>query len=832
MTIHIKKGSLASILTEGLSLGVVVVDTAYRIVFWNTWMEKQSSIRAREILGQNIFDKFPGIVERKKDRYIKQCIENGQPLLLSSYFHEYLIPLNIYKDEETGTMLQDVKIYPLGRERDRSDIVIIIEDVSNPVLHEKEILRLNRMLRGIRNVDQLIARVNSEKELFSGACKIVVEDIGYALAWIGLTEEGTFDVKPVAFAGIEPGLFEELKISYDDSEYGLGVTGRAIKTGKTQVVHSIQEDPFSRPWRDFARKAGYQSTCSMPLEVGGCVIGAMNVHSEKKNIFHGEELKLLDEVAGDISFGVASLRERQKRRQAEKALKESELKYRRHFENISDVVCSFDPELRITDISPSVEKMLGYRPEELIGRSYHELSIVAEPYRKQASLYTMRVLRGEDLTSVYQFIARDGSIKWAEIRSTAVAEAGRVVSVVSVVRDITERRRHEEEHNRLQAQLNQAQKMEAIGILAGGVAHDFNNLLTTIIGNAELSLMDLQKNAPVYSRMKDIRVAAHRAADLTRQLLAFSRKQIIQPKILDFNSLMMDFEKMLRRLIGEDIELVTVYAHDLWQVEADPGQLEQVIMNLAVNARDAMPKGGKLIIETANAELDEWYFRDHGVEECHEGAYVMLAVTDNGTGMDKEIQAHIFEPFYTTKGLGRGTGLGLSTVYGIVKQNRGHIWVYSEEGKGTTFKVYIPRARADIEVMEEEQSPQHSFAGSETILVVEDDEQLCNMARVMLEGYGYRVLTARSGKEAIKILGSHDDPIHLLLTDVVMPGMSGRDLAEQLQTIYSEIKVLYMSGYTDDIIADHGILEKDVDLIQKPFSKKELASKVREILDR
>jgi nitrogen-specific signal transduction histidine kinase/ActR/RegA family two-component response regulator len=400
--------------------------------------------------------------------------------------------------------------------------------------------------------------------------------------------------------------------------------------------------------------------------------------------------------------------------------------------------------------------------------------------------------------------------------------------VLAIAEDVTEKKKEEEERKKLQAQLNQAQKMEAIGTLAGGVAHDFNNILTTIIGNTDLALMDLGKDPHRY--IVEIRKAGHRAAALTRQLLAFSRKELIRPEILDLSQLSMNLEKMLRRLIGEDIELISDYAPDPWQVEADPGQMEQVIMNLSVNARDAMPKGGKLTIEIANVELDEGYFRDHGVED-ETGPYVMLAVTDSGIGMDKETRARIFEPFFTTKEMSHGTGLGLSTVYGIVKQNKGHLWVYSEEGKGTTLKVYLPKADKGVEGVEEEQSPARSFRGSETILVAEDDEMLRDMAREMLEGYGYRIITAENGREAMKIADSHDGPIHLLLTDVVMPGMDGRELADQLQKKLPEIKVLYMSGYTANAIAHHGVLEENVEFIQKPFTQEGLAGKVREVMD-
>jgi two-component system, cell cycle sensor histidine kinase and response regulator CckA len=514
---------------------------------------------------------------------------------------------------------------------------------------------------------------------------------------------------------------------------------------------------------------------------------------------------------------------------AEQALRESEEKYRNLFENLYDVYYRTDPTGLISIASPSVETLLGYKSDEIVGLDMKSLYVNAQE-REEFLSQIMRNGSVEDFQA--QLRRKDNSVIWVSTNSKILKdEKGNFLGVEGLARDVTERKRAEEEKRKLEAQLNQAQKMESIGTLAGGVAHDFNNILTAIIGNAELALTDLGKNSRVNQSLDEILKAGHRAAALTRQLLAFSRKELIRPEILDLTSLMVNFEKMLRRLIGEDIDLVTVYTPDLWQVEADPGQMEQIIMNLAVNARDAMPKGGALTVETTNVELDKGYFRDHGVEN-EAGPYVVLAITDSGKGMDEEIQARIFEPFFTTKGLGTGTGLGLSTVYGIVKQNKGYIWVYSEPERGTTFKIYLPTAGADAEAGKTKLFPVRSLKGSETILVVDDDEMLRKTAEKMLKGYGYRVLRAKDGNEALNISGSHDGPIHLMLTDVVMPGMSGRDLSEQLKSTVPEIKVLYMSGYTNDAIAHHGILEKDVEFIQKPFTREGLATKVREVLER
>jgi len=516
------------------------------------------------------------------------------------------------------------------------------------------------------------------------------------------------------------------------------------------------------------------------------------------------------------------------RKRAEEVLKKSEARLRNVFE-ASPLGIGLVRNRKIEWHNGNVSRMLRYAPDELLGKNTRMLYESDEEFERVGEVISSLGPEKRTADIETRWVRKDGSTFDCHIRYALLDPESKDSAVLAIVEDMTERKKAEEEKEKLQAQLNQAQKMEAIGELAGGVAHDFNNILTSIIGNADLALMDLDKDVGNY--IEEIRKGGHRAAALTRQLLAFSRKELIRPEVLDLNSVAMNLEKMLRRLIGEDIELVTVYAPDLWQVEADPAQIEQIVMNLSVNARDAMPKGGKLTIETANVVLDEAYFQEHGLES-EKGPYVMLAVADNGIGIDKETQDRIFDPFFTTKKMGKGTGLGLSTVYGIVKQNKGHIWVYSEEGKGTTFKVYLPRADAEPKEKEEEKSPEHSLAGSETILVAEDDEALRKMAERMLEGYGYKVITAENGKEAMKIAESHDAPIHLLVTDVVMPGVSGRDLAEKLQEKVPEIKVLYMSGYTDNDIAHHGVLEKDVNFIQKPFTREGLATKVREVLDR
>ncbi|MFZ5453375.1 MAG: PAS domain S-box protein [Thermodesulfobacteriota bacterium] len=471
-------------------------------------------------------------------------------------------------------------------------------------------------------------------------------------------------------------------------------------------------------------------------------------------------------------------------------------------------------------VNPGFLKITGYSEKELLGNDC--LDLATSEYKERIRVSAVDMLKGKTTTPYeYQFQTKGGEIRWAMESVTTTSFNGKKATI-GYFMDITEVKR-------LENQLTQAQRMEAVGILAGGIAHDFNNLLTAIMGYGELMKMDLDKNDPHYHYTDEIMKTATRGSTLTHQLLAFSRKQILQPSVLSINNLVNNMEKLLRRLIGEDVELVTIIDPELGAVRADKGQIEQIIMNLAVNARDAMPYGGKLTIETANALLDEDYGRSH--LDVVPGPYVMLAVSDNGMGMDTPTQAHIFEPFFTTKTLGQGTGLGLATVYGIVKQSGGHIWVYSEKGQGTTFKIYLPRVEKAVSGAEPKAVVVTQLKGAETILVVEDDDTLRQVIARGLKRFGYKVLTAANGGEALLTCERRKSPIHLLLTDVILPQMGGRELAERLTSLRPDLKVLYMSGYTENAIVHHGILNDDIGFLQKPFKVNVMVEKIREILD-
>ena len=514
------------------------------------------------------------------------------------------------------------------------------------------------------------------------------------------------------------------------------------------------------------------------------------------------------------------------RKQAEQALRESEGRYRLLFESNPQPMWVYDLEtLAFVAVNEAAIFHYGYSREEFLSMTIKD---IRSPEDVPALSDTVLQTRpGVTAAGTWSHRKKDGSHIDVDIVSHPLIFAGRKAKLV-LANDITERKRNEQTLRETEAQLRQSQKLEGIGQLAGGIAHDFNNLLTVINGFSALAMKGLAAEDPLRENLEEIKKAGDRAASLTRQLLAFSRKQVLQPEILNLDSVVSEMEKMLRRVIGENIDLRAVLEPKLGNVKADPGQIEQIILNLVVNARDSMPGGGKVTIETDNVYLDEEYANNH--VGARPGHYVMLAVSDTGIGMDEKTQARIFEPFFTTKELGKGTGLGLSTIYGIVKQSGGNIWVYSEVGRGATFKIYLPRVEAEAHEYKPASASEEVLNGTETILLVEDEEMVRKLARQILATQGYRVLEATNGAAALQMCKRNQQPIDLLLTDVIMPEMSGPELAEKLHRLRPELRVLFMSGYTDDAIVHHGVLEEGANFIQKPFAPDVLSRKVRQIL--
>ena len=506
------------------------------------------------------------------------------------------------------------------------------------------------------------------------------------------------------------------------------------------------------------------------------------------------------------------------------ALRATEASYGTLVEHAPVGIYRSNPDGRFLTVNAALVHLLGYGSADEVLLLHMSQDVYADPAERQRLLdrdtYTDREYDEVEAT----WKRKDGRLLTVELSVRAIRNAAREVEYYETfVRDLTEQRR-------LQTQLVQSQKMEAVGRLAGGIAHDFNNLLTVITTSCDLLREDMGPDDPKREDVDQVRQAADGAAALTRQLLAFSRQQVLAPQIVNLGDVVFGVERMLRRVIGEDVDLVTVLDPESGAVKADVGQLEQVLMNLAVNARDAMPTGGKLTIEIANVEHDPDYAREQ--EAAAVSRFVMLAVSDTGTGMDEATKARIFEPFFTTKELGKGTGLGLATVYGIVRQSGGFIWVYSEPGLGTTFKIYLPQVDAVAEGSAASDAPSASRRGTETVLLVEDAAAVRSVIHEALARQGYAVLDAPHGAEALRIAASHAGPIHLLLTDVVMPGLSGRQVADQLAAVRPETKVLYTSGHTDDAVVRHGVLESGIAYLQKPFTVDGLARKVREVLDR
>ena len=605
---------------------------------------------------------------------------------------------------------------------------------------------------------------------------------------------------------------------------GKGLTEYVLRTGEPLMCGPGMFDELVKRGEAELIGAASLDWLGVPLKAGNTTFGVLVVQSYGAGARFGEKDK---EILQFVSQQLASAIEYKRN---EEALRRSEARYRSLVQSAVYGIYRSSLEGRFFDVNPALIAMLGYESAEEVLALDPKSDVFLDPSEQARVMGEFQ--RGARLDNVeVRWKCKDGSAITVRLSGRVVNSPEETAEVVEIIaEDITERRV-------LENQFRQAQKMEAVGRLAGGVAHDFNNLLMVISGYTEVLLEHTRKSNAMYPKIEAIHQATDRATTLTRQLLAFSRKQLLELKVVDLNVVVEDMERLLRPLIGENIELQTQLASDLGRTRADAGQIEQVIMNLVVNARDAMPNGGKLIVETANVELDAIYARDHA--SVKPGKYVMLAVSDTGIGMTAETVAHIFEPFYTTKENGRGTGLGLSTVYGIVKQSGGYIWVYSELNHGTTFKVYLPRVDEAVESAAgaggalKPAEPAKELSGRETILLVEDEPELRELTRTVLAARGYNVIEAMSaeGAERLASDSSSGGKIHLLLTDVIMPGVSGRELAKRVTARQPSVRVLYMSGYTYNVIAENGTLERGVAFLQKPFTPSALVEKVREVLD-
>ena len=598
---------------------------------------------------------------------------------------------------------------------------------------------------------------------------------------------------------------------------GKGLTEYVLRTGQPLLATPEVAAELERRGEVEVIGAPSIDWLGVPLKTTrGKTIGALVVQTYVEEVRYGEpELHILEFVSTQVAMAI-------ERKQAEEALRRSEEQFRTLVESARDVIFALSPDGLFTALNSAFETITGWTREEWLGKPFTGL-LHADDVKAANELFS-RVLRLEPRPSAQlRFRHRDGSYLVGDVHANLHRQDVRVLGLLGIVRDVTDRVRLEDE-------LRQAQKMEAVGRLAGGVAHDFNNLLTAIGGYSDLLLSDLAPGDPRRSDVEEIKKAAERAAALTRQLLAFSRRQVLQPRVLDLNVVVVGAEKLLRRLIGEDVRLATRLEPSLGAVRADAGQLEQVVMNLAVNARDAMRGGGTLTLETRSVDITKAR-RTEEQAPMPPGPYIELRVSDTGVGIDAETKRHLFEPFFTTREKGKGTGLGLATVYGIVKQSGGFIWVDSEPGRGTTFTIHLPRVDERVDADEAGRPVRSEVSGTETVLLVEDEVAVRTVVRESLRVHGFKVLEAQDGEVALRVAADATAPIDLLLTDVVMPGLSGRALADRLTAERPGLRVLYMSGYTDDALGPHGVLEPGLHYLQKPFAPDVLARKVREVLD-
>lgn len=681
---------------------------------------------------------------------------------------------------------------------------------------EERLFRLNQLYIVLRNVNQTITRIHSRGELLKEVCHVPVKHGLFQMTCIGLVDYDAHLLNPAACWKNNTECTDEIN-ACDFKDYK--AVEDIINEGNYFICNDIEHPEKSFPWLEQARMHGCRSFGTFPIIVGKRVIGIFNVYSTRPNAFNDEEISLLNEMTKDISFAIDYMEQEEKRRKAEEFSGKV-------LESMGEGLVVIDRQYRIITANRAYCEQVKRPLGEIIGKYCYEVShhwerpcfMEGEECAPKCSFE-----KGQPCSSLHTHYDKEGKPMYIETKSFPMTdESGNVIKVIENLNDVTEKKK-------LQDQLIQAQKMESLGTLAGGIAHDFNNVLTAIMGFGHLLQMDIPKDAPQKMFIDEILSAGERAANLTQGLLVFSRKQIVTPRPVNLNGIIKDMEKMLKRLIREDIEFKTILAERDLTVMADAGQIEQVLINLVTNAKDAMPQGGVLTISTELVELDREYMKTHAVEKP--GLYALISVADTGVGMSEETRQRIFEPFFTTKEVGKGTGLGLSIVYGIVKQHNGYINVYSELGTGTTFKIYLPLIEERVEGTGEKiTAPPRG--GTETVLLADDEEAIRKVVKTVLEKAGYKVIEAVDGMDAVTKFIDNKGRIDILILDVIMPKKNGKDAYEDIKKIKPDIEAIFMSGYTANLIYEKGVLKEGINFIPKPVSANELLRKIREVLDK
>jgi len=760
--------------------------------------------------------------------------ENGSVNDLESRF--------VHKDGHILLVSMSARIIQLGG---TPYLFGFVKDITERRKAADALHRLNHVLRMLTRCNEVLVRARDETVLLRDICRIIVEDGTFCFAWVGYAEnDAEKTVRPMARAGREDGYLDKLGLTWADTEKGRGPAGTAIRTGLPCLLKDTRDDPGFAPWREQALQRGYRSILSVPLVYATKTLGVLNVYASEPDGFDDEETELMVQLANDLAYGIVAIHTREKHRRTAEALYESAKENQKlaaaHdrkqrllsalLDSIPDLIFYKDPTGVYLGCNKAFEAFAGKRAEELAGLT--DLDIfpreVAEFFREmdQQMMSQRRSRRNEEWVDY-----PDGRrILLDTLKTPFYDHDGGILGLIGISRDITQQKNRDEERERLEAQLHQAQKMEAVGQLAGGIAHDFNNILTAIIGYSEIINLRLEKDNPLHHQVNQVMIAAERAAELTNGLLAFSRKQVLHTKPLDLCEVVQGLKKMLRRLIPEDIDFRTTVDDSPLIVMADKGQIEQVLMNLVTNAKDAMPTGGTLTIEVFPVDRKERFTHAHGKGEP--GRYACISVADTGHGMDGEIREKIFEPFFTTKEVGKGTGLGMSIIYGIVNQHNGFITVESETGAGTTFHVQLPIIVQESTERHELPADDPPAGGTETILLAEDDLTVRELHGMMLEQAGYTIIAAVDGRDALDKFLGNPEGVDLLVTDVIMPNLDGKRLYDEIRKMRPNMKALFMSGYTKDLFVARGILEDEFSFMAKPISSTELLKKIRSILDR
>ena len=770
--------------------GLSIADSSHRVLWANETFVRMFDYSAAEVVGQPLENLVVPPDRLAESRWVTESLARGERITLETQ-----------RRKKDGTLLDvSVSCAPLLLDGKMAGFYAGYHDISDRK-------RVEALSSALYRVAEKSSSAHDLQQFFA-AVHSIVDELMYARNfYIALYDSAT---ELLTF----PYFVDEQDSAPSPKRLGRGLTDYLIRAG--QPLLATPEVLEAMVQRGEVARNGSRSLdwMGVPLKVNNHTFGALVVQTYSKNIRYGERDKeVLTFVARQLASAVEIKRN-------EQALRRSEARYRSLVQSSVYGIYRSSLEGRFLDVNPALITMLGYNsaeevllldPEKDVFAHWEEHTHLIEEFRRTGRLDGIEL----------KWKRKDGSAITVRISGRAVSSADEPADVLeAIAEDVTDRRV-------LEDQFRQAQKMEAVGRLAGGVAHDFNNLLMVISGYAEVILANLNPDHPLHEKGRAIQLAADRATTLTRQLLAFSRKQLLELKVVDVNAIVLDMERLLRPLIGENVEFVTSLAPDAAHTRADAGQLEQVLMNLVVNAKDAMPSGGKITVLTRNIVVDESHRR--GQTFIRPGKYVMLSVSDTGMGMDKETQSRIFEPFFTTKEKGKGTGLGLSTVYGIVKQSGGYVLVQSEEGRGSVFQIYLPRAEG---IAEKHTAPvaHAALGGTETVLLVEDEESVRQLVRETLAAKGYRVVEAENGEAAMGAAARHEGEIDLVITDVVMPGMGGRELVKQLAQTRPNTKVLYLSGYTEDAILSEGTIETGAAFLQKPFTLQNLSRKVREVL--